>query len=95
MTTLLVAKQYIINFINKYEVYLKPLLKLILALTSLMMINANIGYMHRLDNTALVLTISLTGDISGAIWGCMGYTVLLCFTLFKTGSLAKSIFNAH
>lgn len=43
----------------------------------------------------LVQTISLTGDISGAIWGCMGYTVLLCFTLFKTGSLAKSIFNAH
>ena len=59
MTTLLVAKQYIINFINKYEVYLKPLLKLILALTSLMMINAKIGYMHKLDNTALVLIISL------------------------------------
>ena len=43
----------------------------------------------------LVQTISLTGDISGAIWSCMGYTVLLCFTLFKTGSLAKSIFSAH
>jgi hypothetical protein len=25
----------------------------------------------------------------------MGYTVLLCFTLFKTGSLAKSLFNSH
>jgi len=25
----------------------------------------------------------------------MGYTVLLCFTLFKTSSLAKSIFNSH
>ena len=34
-------------------------------------------------------------NISGAIWGCMGYTVLLCFTLFKTGSLAKSLFGAH
>ncbi len=43
----------------------------------------------------LVQTISVTGDISGAIWACMGYTVLLCFTLFKTGSLAKSIFSAH
>jgi len=43
----------------------------------------------------LVQTISLTGDISGAIWACMGYTVLLCFTLFKTGSLATSIFSAH
>ena len=36
-----------------------------------------------------------TDDISGAIWSCMGYTVLLCFTLFKTGSLAKSVFSAH
>ncbi len=43
----------------------------------------------------LVQTISLTSDISGAIWACMGYTVLLCFTLFKTGSLAKSLFGAH
>lgn len=43
MTTLLVAKQYIKNFIGKYEVYLKPLMKLILALMSLMMINANIS----------------------------------------------------
>lgn len=30
-----------------------------------------------------------------AIWTCMGYTVLLCFTLFKTGSMARSVFNAH
>ena len=43
----------------------------------------------------LVETIAVTGDISTAIWTCMGYTVLLCFTLFKTGSLAKSIFRAH
>ena len=43
----------------------------------------------------LVQNISVTDDISGAIWACMGYTVLLCFTLFKTGSLAKSIFSAH
>ena len=43
----------------------------------------------------LVQTIAVDADISNAIWTCMGYTVLLCFTLFKTGSLAKSIFNAH
>ncbi len=43
----------------------------------------------------LVKSISVSMDISKAIWTCMGYTVLLCFTLFKTGSLAKSIFNAH
>ena len=43
----------------------------------------------------LVKSISVSTDISKAIWTCMGYTVLLCFTLFKTGSLAKSIFNSH
>lgn len=59
MTTLLVAKQYVKNFISKYEVYLKPLLKLILALTALMMINGKIGYMHRLDNVSIVLIVAL------------------------------------
>ena len=43
----------------------------------------------------LVKNIATGADIMNAIWTCMGYTVLLCFTLFKTGSLAKSIFNAH
>lgn len=43
----------------------------------------------------LVQNIAVDDDISGAIWTCMGYTVLLCFTLFKTGSLAKSLFSAH
>ena len=44
----------------------------------------------------LVEGISTSGDnISAAIWGCMGYTVLLCYTLFKTGSLSKSLFGAH
>ncbi len=36
-----------------------------------------------------------SGDIHGAIWGTAGYTVLLAFALFKTGSLSKSIFNSH
>lgn len=44
---------------------------------------------------ALVRDIAVDTDISYAIWTCMGYTVLLCFTLFKTGSMAKSIFSAH
>ncbi|MBR4766770.1 MAG: hypothetical protein IK085_08415 [Clostridia bacterium] len=44
---------------------------------------------------ALVEHITVTDDISYALWTCMGYTVLLCFSLFKTGSLAKSIFNAR
>lgn len=43
----------------------------------------------------LVQTIAIGSDITGAIWTCMGYTVLLCYTLFKTGSMAKSLFTAH
>lgn len=43
----------------------------------------------------LVQHIVLSDNISTAIWTCMGYTVLLCFTLFKTGSLSKAIFGAH
>jgi hypothetical protein len=43
----------------------------------------------------LVQNIATETDIIAAIWACMGYTVLLCFTLFKTGSLSKAIFNAH
>ncbi len=43
----------------------------------------------------LVSNIAAGTDISGAIWTCAGYTVLLCFTLFKSGSMAKSIFATH
>ena len=43
----------------------------------------------------LVQSIATTGDPVGAIWSCVGYTVLLAFMLFKTGSIAKSIFSAH
>ncbi|GHU89987.1 hypothetical protein FACS1894202_09070 [Clostridia bacterium] len=41
----------------------------------------------------LLQTITSSTNIHAAIWGCAGYTVLLCFTLFKTGSLAKGIFG--
>ena len=43
----------------------------------------------------LVQTISISSDLSAAMWTCMGYTVLLCFCLFKTSSLSRSVFNAH
>lgn len=42
----------------------------------------------------LVQNISVGSDVSAALWTCIGYTVLLCFTLFKSSSVAKSIFNA-
>ena len=43
----------------------------------------------------LVQNISVGSDVSAALWTCIGYTVLLCFTLFKSSSVAKSVFNAH
>ena len=43
----------------------------------------------------LVQSVAFSEDIIASIWGVMGYTVLLCFTLFKTGTLAKSVFSAH
>jgi len=43
----------------------------------------------------LVQGIAVGDDPIGAIWGCVGYTVLLCFMLFKTGTLAKSVLGAH
>ena len=43
----------------------------------------------------LIQGIATGGDPIGAVWGTIGYTVLLCFMLFKTGSISKSIFGAH
>ena len=43
----------------------------------------------------LIQSIGTGGDISGAIWRAMGYTVLLCFCLFKTGSISNAVFGAH
>ena len=45
--------------------------------------------------SVLVQGIATSGDPIGAIWGTVGYTVLLVFMLFKTGTIAKSIFGAH
>ena len=43
----------------------------------------------------LIQGIAFSDDIIMSIWGVLGYTVLLCFTLFKTGGLAKSVFAPH
>ena len=43
----------------------------------------------------LIQSVAFSQDIIASLWGVMGYTVLLCFTLFKTGGLAKSVLNAH
>ena len=41
----------------------------------------------------LLQSITSSTNIHTAIWGCAGYSILLCFTLFKTGTLAKSVFS--
>ena len=43
----------------------------------------------------LIQSVSITDDAISSIWGIVGYTVLLCFTLFKTSSIARSVLNAH
>ena len=45
--------------------------------------------------SVLVAQIGSAANIHLAIWQCAGYTVLLCFSLFKTSSVSRSIFNAH
>ena len=44
---------------------------------------------------ALVSGLVVAEDLSAAIWQLMAHTVVLCFSLFKTGSLAKAIMNAR
>ena len=43
----------------------------------------------------LVQSVSVSDDPIASVWMVLGYTVLLCFTLFKTSSIAKSVFSAH
>ena len=43
----------------------------------------------------LIHTVALSSDPLAALWGVLGYTFLLCFSLFHTGTLAKSVFAAH
>ena len=43
----------------------------------------------------LIQTVAFSSDIIGSLWGVMGYTILLAFTLFKTGAVSKSILHAH
>ena len=43
----------------------------------------------------LMQSVVSSGDPVDALWTCLGYTVLLCFTLFKTATISKSVFQAH
>ena len=43
----------------------------------------------------MIRDVAFSSDIMGSLWNALGFTILLGFTLFKTGSVAKSILHAH
>ena len=43
----------------------------------------------------LVNSMTISADIHAALFSIAAYTVILCFSLMKTGSLSKAIFGAH
>ena len=59
MTTLLVVKQILMAIYSKYEVYITPLLKFLLALVTLLMVNSRLGYMESIDKLTVVLIVAL------------------------------------
>lgn len=59
MTSLLVAKQILMTLYSKYEVYITPFLKFLMALLSLLLINSHMGYMESIDRVTVVLIVSL------------------------------------
>lgn len=59
MTTLLVIKQMLLTIYGKYEVYITPFLKFLLALFTLRLINSRLGYMAGLNRMTLVLIVAL------------------------------------
>lgn len=59
MTTLLVAKQMLLTIYSKYEVYITPLLKFLLALITLFLINSRLGYMESVNRMTVVLIVAL------------------------------------
>lgn len=59
MTTLLELRENLKNFYNKYEIYITPVLKFVLALISLTTINLNVGYMSKLSNPVIIMVMAL------------------------------------
>lgn len=59
MTTLLVIKQILMTLYSRYEVYITPFLKFLLALITLLLINSHLGYMDSIDRMTVVLIVAL------------------------------------
>ena len=59
MTSLLVFKEYLKKFYSSYEIFITPVLKFLLAGLSLLIINSSLGFMERINSTAIVLIVAL------------------------------------
>ncbi|MCR5356166.1 MAG: hypothetical protein K6E63_02060 [Lachnospiraceae bacterium] len=59
MTTLLVIKEQLMGFFSRFEAYIVAVLKFILSMIALLLINADLGFMQKIDNGAIVLIVSL------------------------------------
>lgn len=59
MKNLMTIRRYVINFISKYDAYLKPIEKLLLALISFILINSKLGYMEKINSSGVVLIAAL------------------------------------
>ena len=59
MTDLLVLKEYLKGIYGKYEIYITPVAKFLMALITIMVINGKLGYMSRLNDISIVLMVSL------------------------------------
>lgn len=71
MTTILELKEKMIRFYGKYEVYITPLVKFVVAMVTFLMINYNIGYMKSISRTPIALILALLCSmlpISGMIF---------------------------
>lgn len=59
MTNLLVFKEQLTGFFSRFETYIVAVLKFFVAMIALLIVNANLGYMSKIDNGAIVLIVSL------------------------------------
>ena len=59
MTNLLVLREQLKKFYGKYEIYITPVCKFLVAFISFIMINQTIGYMSALNSIAVVLILAL------------------------------------
>lgn len=73
MTTILLIKEWLKKFYGKFDIYVTAVLKFLGALITIMLINANIGYMDRLKSSAIVAVVALLCSIIP-----VGGMVLIC-----------------